>query len=453
MLKARRAREKWPHALHLSFQERAGRGPALAWTDLMPAISRRHVLAGLAVSFLDLPALAQPQGGSPDGFRSLRAYPYTTALPGAGSTDIWGFDGTATGPALRIKRGEELRIRLINDLPDPTALHWQGVRLPNAMDGVPDLTQPPIAPGRSFDYRFRPPDAGTFWYRPAANAAAQIGRGLRGALIVEESAPVAVDRDLLLVFEDWPLAPTTPLTLNGAQDVPFAVRTNERLRLRLINATLARGLVLRIERHAARVMAIDGQPAEPFLARDGRVALAPGNRADVFIDMLLARGERATIVLEEAGAQRAIARFDYGGEPARATPLSEAPPLPSNGLPERLDLRSASRHDVQLDAFVALPAPVHERAPVFSVRRGRVVVLALGNRTELTQTVHLHGHHVRLLDRLDDGWKPYWLDTLTIAARQTDRIAFLADNPGKWLIEAQALNDKRPRTAAWFAVT
>jgi FtsP/CotA-like multicopper oxidase with cupredoxin domain len=458
MLKARRAREKWPHALHLF---RNGLLPALAWTDLMPAMSRRHVLAGLAVSFLDLPALAQPQGVGPDGFRFLRAYQYTTTLPGAGSTAIWGFDGTtpgtapetATGPALRVKRGEELRIRLINDLPDPTALHWHGVRLPNAMDGVPDLTQPPIAPGRSFDYRFRPPDAGTFWYRPAGNAAAQIGRGLRGALIVEESAPVAVDRDLLLVFEDWPLAPTTPLTLNGAQEVPFAVRTNERLRLRLINATLARGLVLRIERHAARVMAIDGQPAEPFLARDGRVALAPGNRADVFVDMLLARGERATILLEEAGAQRAIARFDYGGEPARATALSEAPPLPSSGLPERLDLRSASRHDVQLDAFVALPAPVHERAPVFSVRRGRVVVLALGNRTELTQTVHLHGHHVRLLDRLDDGWKPYWLDTLTIAARQTDRIAFLADNPGKWLIEAQALNDKRPRTAAWFAVT
>jgi FtsP/CotA-like multicopper oxidase with cupredoxin domain len=200
-------------------------------------------------------------------------------------------------------------------------------------------------------------------------------------------------------------------------------------------------------------MAIDGQPAEPFLARDGRVALAPGNRADVFVDMLLDRGERATILLEDAGAQRVIVRFDYGGEPARAAPLSEPPPLPPNALPERLDLRSASRHDVPLDAFVALPAPVHERAPVFSVRRGRVVVLALANRTELTQAVHLHGHHMRLLDRLDDGWKPYWLDTLTIPARQTDRVVFLADNPGKWLIEAQTLNDKRPRTAAWFTVT
>jgi FtsP/CotA-like multicopper oxidase with cupredoxin domain len=419
----------------------------------MPAMSRRHVLAGLAVSWFQLPAVAQPQGGSQNGFRILRAYQNTITLPGSGATAAWGFDGTPPGTPLRIKRGEELRIRLINDLPEPTALHWHGVRAPNAMDGVPELTQPPVAPGKSFDYRFRPPDAGTFLYRPAGNAAAQIGRGLRGALIVEESAPVAVDRDVLLTLEDWPLAAATPLTVNGAPEVPIAVRTNERLRLRLINATVARGLVLRIERHAPRVMAIDGQPAEPFLARDGRVALAPGNRADVFVDMLLARGERATILLEEAGAQRAIARFDYGGEPARATPLSEAPPLPPNALPERLDLRSASRHDVQLDGLVALPAPVHERAPVFTVRRGRVVVLALGNRTELAQTVHLHGHHVRLLDRLDDGWKPYWLDTLTIPARQTDRVAFLADNPGKWLIEAQALNDKRPRTAAWFAVT
>jgi len=419
----------------------------------MPALSRRHILAGLALSWFELPGFAQPQGGSQDGFRILRAYPHTSTLPGGAATAVWGFDGTAPGTPLRVKRGEELRVRLINDLPEPTALHWHGVRVPNAMDGVSDLTQPPIAPGKSFDYRFRPPDAGTFWYRPAGNAAAQIGRGLRGALIVEESAPVAVDRDALLVLEDWPLANAMPLTVNGAPEVPLAVRTNERLRLRLINATVARGLVLRIERHTPRIMAIDGQPAEPFLARDARIALAPGNRADVFVDMLLERGERAAILLEDAGAQRVIARFDYGGDPARATPLAEAPPLPANALPERLDLRSSSRHDVQLDALVALPAPLHERAPVFSVRRGRVVVLALSNRTELTQTVHLHGHHMRLLDRLDDGWKPYWLDTLTIAARQTDRVAFLADNPGKWLIEAQALNDKRPRTATWFAVT
>jgi FtsP/CotA-like multicopper oxidase with cupredoxin domain len=225
------------------------------------------------------------------------------------------------------------------------------------------------------------------------------------------------------------------------------------LRLRLINATASRALVLRIERHVPRVMAIDSQPAEPFVARDSRVALAPGNRVDLFLDLPLRSGERAAIFLVDGGSERPIARLAYAGEAARAAPLPEPKPLPPNALPERLDLRSASRHDAALNTFPPLPAPLHERPPLFSVRRGRVVVLAFANRTEHSQTVHLHGHHVRLLDRLDDGWKPYWLDTLTIAARQTDRVAFLADNPGKWLIEAQALRDGEARTGAWFAVT
>jgi FtsP/CotA-like multicopper oxidase with cupredoxin domain len=417
------------------------------------ALSRRGLLAGLgiAVTCVRLPAFAQPRGAPTDGFRMLRAYPNTVALPGRGPTAIWSYDGI--GPALRVKRGEELRIRLINDLPDPTAIHWHGVRLPNAMDGVLHLTQAPIAPGASFDYRFRPPDAGTFWFRPAGNATAQMGRGLRGALIVEESTPVDADRDMLLMLEDWPTAAGAPVTVNGAADVELAVRTNERLRLRLINATAARALVLRIERHAPRVMAIDGQPAEPFLARDSRIALAPGNRVDLFLDLPLRAGERAAIFLEDSGGERPIVRLAYAGEAARAAPLPDPKPLPSNPLPERLDLRSASRHDAALDTFAPLPAPLHERAPLFSARRGRVVVLAFANRTAHSQTVHLHGHHVRLLDRLDDGWKPYWLDTLTIAARQTDRVAFLADNPGKWLIEAQGLRDGEARTGAWFAVS
>jgi FtsP/CotA-like multicopper oxidase with cupredoxin domain len=423
-------------------------------------MSRRRLLAGggsLALSLIEMPAWAQQRGvedATSDGFRPLRAYHNTAALPNAGPTPIWRYDGSG---ALRIKRGEELRIRLINDLGEPTAVHWHGLRLPNAMDGVPDLTQTPVTPGGSFDYRFRPPDAGTFWFHPVGNASTQTGRGLRGALIVEEDMPVAVDRDMLLMLEDWPHVPAAPLTVNGAADVELAVRTNERLRLRLINAAVARALALRFERHAPRVMAIDGEPAEPFVAREGRVALAPGNRVDVFMDLPLRVGERAAILLDDGSSERAIVRLAYADEPARAALLPEPKPLPPNPLPERLDLRGAARHDATLDTFVPLPAKLNERAPLFSVRRGRVVVLAFANLGERGQTIHLHGHHVRLLDRLDDGWKPYWLDTLTVAGRQTARVAFLADNPGKWLIEAQSLrNDLRDgeaRTAAWFAVT
>src|SRR5262245_29871787 len=432
---------------------------------MMPSFkvpSRRGLLAGLglAVTCVRLPALAQAQGPSDataNGLRMLRAYQTTSTLPGRGPSPIWLYDGIAPAPALRIRRGEDLRIRLINDLPEPTAIHWHGLRLPNAMDGLPHLTQAPVAPRASSDYRLRRRDAGTFWFRPAGNASAQMGRGLRGALIVEESTPVEADRDVLLLLEDWPGTPGKSVTVNGAADVELAVRMYERLRLRLINATVARPLVLRFERHAPRVMAIDGQPAEPFVARDGRVALAPGNRVDLFLDLSLhdlslRAGEPAAIFLDDGAGERLIMRFAHG-EPARAAPLPESKPLPPNALPERLDLRGAARQDAALDTFAPLPAPLHERAPLFSVRRGRVVVLAFANRTDRGQTIHLHGHHVRLLDRLDDGWKPYWLDTLTVAARQTDRVAFLADNPGKWLIEAQALRDGEARTGAWFAVT
>ena len=75
--------------------------------------------------------------------------------------------------------------------------------------------------------------------------------------------------------------------------------------------------------------------------------------------------------------------------------------------------------------------------------------MALHNPSGHPQVVHLHGHHFRLLDRLDDGWKPYWLDTLVVGG-QIERIAFVADNPGKWLIDCRTLDGADIGTAGWF---
>jgi FtsP/CotA-like multicopper oxidase with cupredoxin domain len=94
-----------------------------------------------------------------------------------------------------------------------------------------------------------------------------------------------------------------------------------------------------------------------------------------------------------------------------------------------------------------------DRVPqaLFAAGRGRTVVMALDNRDATAHVVHLHGHHFRLLDHLDDGWKPYWLDTIVVAGRQIERIAFVADNPGRWLIEQHAL-DGPAAAANWFEV-
>src|SRR5882757_4022710 len=161
-------------------------------------ISRRALIAGggLIAAARLLPDPAQAQSAS-DGFQILRARPGIAPLrgPERETTAIWGYSGVVPGPTLRIKRGEELKVRLRNELPAETSIHWHGVRVPNGMDGT-SLTQKPVAPNASFDYRFIPPDAGTYWYRAAFRAAQN--RALYGALIVEETEPVDIDRDVAL---------------------------------------------------------------------------------------------------------------------------------------------------------------------------------------------------------------------------------------------------------------
>ena len=460
-------------------------------------ITRRRVLAavGVSIAACALPAVgrAQPQA---DGFRILRARPGQAHLRGSEQTPtrIWGYDGVAPGPTLRVRQGEELRVRLVNELPQATVVHWHGVRLPNAMDGVPHLTQKPIEPGESFDYRFVAPDAGTFWYHSHLRSSEQLGRGLYGALLVEETAPVAVDQDILLALDDWRLADDGQihesfgmpmdaahagrlgqyLTANSQDVLDIPVRKNQRLRLRLINAANARVMQLRLDRHRATVMALDGQPTEAFELRNSRIALSPGSRADLFVDATLEAGATAPFVLEYGRDQELLfARLSYQGEPARPTPLDPPRALPANPLPERIDLAAAFRMDVPLDggamsammmrggmrgtgmlwALADRSSTGHDGPPLFRVKRDRPVVLSFRNRTAFAHAMHVHGHHFRVLERLGDGWKPYWLDTVLVDVEQTERIAFVADNPGKWMIHCHMIEHQETGMAAWFEVT
>jgi FtsP/CotA-like multicopper oxidase with cupredoxin domain len=438
-------------------------------------LSRRRLLAraGAVVSCFSLPLGAEEASNpTPDGFLPLHARAGSArpnpdgAIDSAIGTPIWGYQGAVPGPLLRVKRGDELRLRLVNELSAATAIHWHGVRVPNLMDGAPGLTQAVVAPGDHFDYRFRPSDAGTFWYHApwAAERSEQAARQrLYGALIVEEAVPAEVDREHVLILDDWPIAsedepqrtaPTDAFRILANGALPdLAVRANERIRLRLINAAKARVVALRFDRHAASVMAIDGQPSEPFQARDNRVTLGPGNTADLFIDATLAPGAVAPILSADAGEETPLARLVYdGAPPLRPAPRAAPRPLPANPLPARLDLVHAVRHDLPIDDLAPSTMAVHQPAR-FRVKRGRTVMLALVNDKEFAWAAHVHGHAFRLLDRLDDGWKPFWLATLLVDAKHTARIAFLADHPGKWLIECVGIDHPQTLAAAWFEVT
>src|SRR5689334_21056034 len=112
-----------------------------------------------------------------------------------------GFNGQVPGPVLEAKQGVPLEIEFTNRLPEPTVIHWHGLRIPAAMDGTA-IVQRPVQPGETFTYRFTPPDAGTFWYHPHLNETEQLEKGLYGALIVRAANELTLDGEKVLVFDD-----------------------------------------------------------------------------------------------------------------------------------------------------------------------------------------------------------------------------------------------------------
>ena len=140
-----------------------------------------------------------------DGATRLRAEPCTVQVlpPGEAMSRMLGFNGTTPGQELRVVQGEQLSFTLENGLTEGTAVHSHGIHLPNEMDGVPELTQPLVEPGGSFQYSYVPQHAGTYWYHSHNRSWEQVAKGLYGPLIVEEIDPPLVNRDITVVLDDW----------------------------------------------------------------------------------------------------------------------------------------------------------------------------------------------------------------------------------------------------------
>ncbi|MGY8709590.1 multicopper oxidase domain-containing protein [Bradyrhizobium sp. 18BD] len=431
---------------------------------------RREVLAGLGASVgatLGASAAGLVAGGAAPAITAqlaLQARPATLALkPGQPATPIWELAAVSHVGDVRLKRGDRCELVFRNDLPVPLAPAWYGLNGPAAAD--PLRGRAPTAPDAVETSIISIPNAGTLLadFRLFEDGLKQPARPL--PLVASEASRIAVDRDVILLIEEWRLRPdgtaippgreakdTTALyTLNGQTSFEVSATAGERLRLRFINGSQRSVLAIKLENHEVQVMALDGQPAEPFPARNGALVLAPGARADAFVDATTS----APFLLHDGKEARQVGSLKMSGKLERAL-LSPPQPLPSNDLPEKLDLRGALRFDVALGAPEAgwgRPANFSTAsAPTFRARTGRTVVLALKNPGPATTVFHLHGHHFRLLDKLDDGWKPYWLDTLAVEPGQTQRIAFAATSPGRWLIESVVTDWAAPRLVRWYAV-
>jgi len=419
------------------------------------------------------------------------------APAGFPKTEIWGYAGAVPGPPIRVDQGARIARRFLNRLPQASSVHWHGVRLDNAMDGVAGLTQEAVAPDDAFLYDFAVPDAGTFWYHSHNRSWEQMARGLYGALIVDEAegAPVA-DRDDVLLLDDWRLDNAAQIaddfgalhdwahagrlgnwiTVNGDGAWSAEAARFSRLRLRLINAANARNFSLEARGLEGWVVALDGMPLatpQPL----GRLALAPAQRADLIVDVTANDGGEAFLVSFERDGGYAIATFAVAGS-ARATRLPAPLPLPANPVPELGPLDAALRVDLLMEggamgglrgammdgrmtdmralaaagkvwAFNGM-ADMPER-PLLEAGRGETIRLAMINDTAWPHAMHLHGHHFRRIAA--DGAPGPLRDTLLVARGETAEIAFVAGNPGDWLLHCHMLEHAAGGMMTWLRVT
>jgi FtsP/CotA-like multicopper oxidase with cupredoxin domain len=346
-------------------------------------------------------------------------------------------DGTSPGPAIEAFVGDLVQVTLVDvDVPDGVTLHWHGVDVPNAEDGVAGVTQDAILPGEEHVYRFVAEDAGTFWYHSHQVSHEQVVGGLFGTLVVR---PPGDDGGAEVVAAVHTYSGRR--TIQGRTGLtPVAADAGASVRVRLVNTDYG-PLRAWVSGGPYRVVAVDGREVHgPTDVSDEGVLVTAGGR----VDLLVTAPARV-----DAGAGTAVVIGPRGTEmPADPEPqervdlLSYGSPAALPFDPDRADRRFEYRIGRRIGLVDGEPGfwwtingHLFPDLPMFSVAEGDVVRMTVTNDSGGVHPMHLHGHHAVVLSRngVAATGSPWWVDSLNVADGDSYEIAFLADNPGIWM--------------------
>ena len=464
----------------------------------MAMISRREILlGGAAVAAAPLiGGLAARQAQAADTLLDLSRLSHEI-LPGTRTRDMMSFVSNGAPPVLRMRRGERFSVDVDNGLGEAVTVHWHGLRIANAMDGVPYLTQNPIEADERFRYSFTPPDAGTFWYHPHCNTLEQIARGLTGVLVVEDDEDPGFDTDIPLNIRDFRLNGEgafidfykprnaarggtlgTVSTVNWQVAPRHDVPAGGLVRLRLAVTDLTRVATYRVAGGEdagtrVRLLALDSNPL-PVPQDHNEALLAPGQRADFALRVPDREGEEVALLRDTPTGPVAIATFRAVGASANRT-LAELKPLSPNPFAEP-DLANAETVEFLFgwtpdgDApqrsicgslgytFWSInrvawkgdfPGPLD---PLATLKHGKTYVLRFRNETQNDHPIHLHGHTFRLLRSDKRKVPPLWTDTALLQAQETMEVVLVADNPGDWAFHCHVIEHQKTGLAGFLRV-
>jgi FtsP/CotA-like multicopper oxidase with cupredoxin domain len=407
--------------------------------------------------------LAMPHGSMPHlampGQRSVTTFAPDPARPadvrvdlvarsarfevGGAVVDGYTLNGRSPGPQITAKQGDLVEVHLHNaSVPGGTTLHWHGVDVPGAMDGVAGVTQDEVALGQDYTYRFVVPSAGSFWYHSHQVADAEVVGGLFGALVVLPRTPLDVARDVAVLSHTY----AGVRTLNGrAADLRVTAPPGALVRLRLVDTD--NGPIQAWADVPYRVAAVDGTDVHgPTDVRNRSVTVTSGGRID--LGVRVPDDGRAARV-QVSGARAVLVGSSPAKDPGPVAAPREELDLLSYGTsaplgfdPGRADRRFVYDIGRTFGFLGGLPGlqwtvngHLYPHVPMFRVQEGDIVRMHIVNGSGDVHPMHLHGHHAVVLARngVRATGSPWWVDSLNVRNGESYDIAFVADNPGIWM--------------------
>jgi FtsP/CotA-like multicopper oxidase with cupredoxin domain len=404
---------------------------------------------------------------------------------GGVSVRTWTYTGTVPAKEIRLRKGQTLRAPVTNNLPQETSVHWHGLAIVNAMDGVPVLTQPAIAPGGNFLYEFVVPDAGTYYLH--SHVGTQLDRGMYGPLIIEDpDEKVDYDDELVVVLDDWidgtgtnpdqvmenlrktgmkpmtgeppPPSPRLPLGEDGG-DVTYPYflingrttrdphvkdyRAGQRVRLRIINAGADTAFRVAVPNTDLEVTHTDGYPVVP--RRANAVILGMGERVDATITV----GSSVPVIAAAEGKD-GYAQLNLRVDSARSgvnvdefvKSLRASDVLNTAVLTPAADVILPQRNpDISVDLQLEGPKvgytwPINGKLydppkDGIALASGKRVRIRFASKSMMFHPMHLHGHTFQVVQPAGPGARK---DTVLVPPKQTVEVDFDTNNPGRWIV-------------------
>jgi FtsP/CotA-like multicopper oxidase with cupredoxin domain len=394
----------------------------------------------------------------------------------------WGFNGQLPGPVINAKKGETVAIKVKNQLPEPTIIHWHGIRLDAAMDGT-DAVQNPIQPGEEFEYRFVVPDAGTFWYHSHFNETVQVERGMYGALVVKDENDPVLDDEKVIMIDDMKLRPDyqfkqpfwflprfierhdgrqgDTLLINGKKDSELEMNAGQIERWRIINSSSARYFRLYFEGRPFKIIGTDGGLIQtPVIATEA--LLTPGERLDIVIGpfqegevfQLKSLAYNRTTFVKAKPQAFAIVKVKEQ-KPSIAYIPDQLRAIETLAAPNATTSRKI-KFSVGPSLRKGLNFLVNNRMHLndSSVKMGELQVWEVSNTSLMDHPFHLHGYFFQVLE--ENGKQPEylsWKDTYNLRPRSKVKIAWMPDRQGTWMYHCHILEHHAAGMMAHFNVT